>query len=167
MKKLLLTTALACGTLCTFQATTMHAYATTKNVTAKMAQNFRHGQIENSKVKLGQTLGQLQKIKNVSPELPNTFWTVNLNHQYTYMLDADYKKKPSKKTKIIGATRTYAYELSKSSVQKYFGKPVLIKSLDGKSYTRTNIYKAGTYYLKRYIQSSFIDFTSQKKGIYN
>ncbi|WP_010289128.1 hypothetical protein [Kurthia massiliensis] len=153
MKKLLLAATLAFGATTAIQATTtptIEASAKSYAMSNAFAKDLRNGTMPRAKIKVGSTFSTLKK------KYPNRkfgesesffHYRVNSEDSFAFMRNGSYVKNNDK---VVVFYRTYDYLISKSSIQKHFGKPVLSKPLwdfEGEGYSRGSIYKAGKYYI--------------------
>lgn len=154
LKKLLLAATFAFGATTAIQATTtptIEASAKSYAMSNAFAKDLRNGTMPRAKGKVGMKFTTLSKYyPNKKFTRSDTLYHYHANDEDTYVFFANgggFKK--SQKTVMI--YRTYDYVISKSSLQKHFGKPVLAKNMFGepeKYHHIYDIYKAGKYYVE-------------------
>lgn len=153
MKKILLAATIAFGATAAIQATstpTIEANAKTYAMSNAFAKDLRNGTMPRAKIKVGSTFNTLKKKypnRKFSESESFFHYSVNSQDSFAFIRNGSYVKNNQK---VAVFYRSYDYAISKSSIEKHFGKPVLAKPIwgePGEGYSRGSIYKAGKYYV--------------------
>ena len=147
MKKLLLASALALGISSgsvALSGSHIEAQAKSYDMKSTLASALKKGTFPNEKGKVGMTYTTLsKKVPLGSMDFSGNilyYYPKNSYDPYTFN-----KKNLSGKSKVQSITRTYNYFISKSSINKYFGKP--IKSANQGYGLGSYIYVSGKHYI--------------------
>lgn len=151
MKKLVLaaTIAVSLTTICSnFNDQQIKASAKSYDMKSSFAQALKKGTLPKAKGKVGETFGSLhKKTKGIYMNMGDpSYYKAKDGDSYNFNFPSNYLGNAIPKNATVNSIdRWYNYKISKSSVEKYFGKPYKGYDDRGKK-VNTYIYKTGKYY---------------------
>ncbi|MBM7701094.1 hypothetical protein [Kurthia huakuii] len=151
MKKLLLSAALAVGVstaMTLLPSQQLEASAKSYDMKSSFAQALKKGTLPNSKGKVGETFSSLhKKAKGTYMNMGDpAYYKAKDEDSYNFDFPPNYLGDYIPKNATVNSIgRWYNYKISKSSVEKYFGKAYKGYDERGKK-VNTYIYKTGKYY---------------------